>query len=177
MGGGKIYHSLQWWNGSENDPDTWDSYFPEAHKPIPFQVRPPPKAVQAHEASCFGRRPLGNHLFGWLQVAEGDSGKSAYKVLDWAVSEMKKKRSEQFFIAAGIFRPHIPWEVPAKYFDMYPLDKVQLPAHKKDDLLDAWDHGRRSWHQWVAQNDQWKQAVRGYLASIAFADAMVGRLK
>ena len=176
MGGGKIYHSLQWWNGSENDPDTWDSYFPEPHKPIPFQVRPPTKDVQAHEASCFGRRPLGNHLFGWLPVAEDDPGMSDYKVVEWALSEMKKKRDKPFFIAAGIFRPHIPWEVPAKYFDMYPLDKVQLPAHQEDDLADTWDHGRRSWHQWVAQNDQWKQAVRGYLASITFADAMVGRL-
>ena len=176
MGGGKIYHSLQWWNGSENDPETWDSYFPEPHKPIPFQVRPPTKDVQAHEASCFGRRPLGNHLFGWLPVAEDDPGMSDYKVVEWAVGEMKKKRDKPFFIAAGIFRPHIPWEVPAKYFDMYPLDEVQLPAHKEDDLADTWDHGRRSWHQWVAQNDQWKQAVRGYLASITFADAMVGRL-
>jgi arylsulfatase A-like enzyme len=176
MGGGKIYHSLQWWNGSENDPDTWDSYFPEPHKPIPFQVRPPTKDVQAHEASCFGRRPLGNHLFGWLPVAEDDPGMSDYKVVEWALSEMKKKRDKPFFIAAGIFRPHIPWEVPAKYFDMYPLDKVQLPSHQEDDLADTWDHGRRSWHQWVAQNDQWKQAVRGYLASITFADAMVGRL-
>ena len=176
VGGGKIYHSLQWWNGSENDPDTWDSYFPEAHKPIPFQVRPPVKAVQEHEESCFGRRPLGKHLFGWLPVAEDDQAMSDYKVVDWALSEMKKKREKPFFIAAGIFRPHIPWEVPAQYFDLYPLDKVKLPPHKKNDLLDAWNHGRRSWHQWVVQNGQWKEAVRGYLASITFADAMVGRL-
>jgi arylsulfatase A-like enzyme len=176
VGGGKIYHSLQWWNGSENDPDTWDAYFPEAHKPIPFQVRPPAADVRAHEASCFGRRPLGNHLFGWLPVAVDDAGMSDYQVVEWAVGEMKKKRDKPFFIAAGIFRPHIPWEVPRKYFDLYPLDKIQLPAHREDDLIDTWDHGRRSWHQWVVQNDQWKPAVQGYLASITFADAMVGRL-
>ena len=31
-----------------------------------------------------------------------------------------------FFVTAGFHRPHIPWHVPQKYFDLYPLESVQL---------------------------------------------------
>ena len=58
-------------------------------------------------------------------------------VVDWAIEEMNKKRSKPAFIAVGLFRPHIPWEVPKEWFDKYPLDKVDLPKHLKNDLDDA----------------------------------------
>jgi arylsulfatase A-like enzyme len=35
---------------------------------------------------------------------------------------------------------------------------------------------RRSWQRWLNENHLWKSAVQGYLASISFADAQVGRL-
>jgi arylsulfatase A-like enzyme len=28
-GAGKIFHALQWMKGSENDPESWDAYFPD----------------------------------------------------------------------------------------------------------------------------------------------------
>ena len=39
-----------------------------------------------------------------------------------------------FFIACGLFNPHMPWYVPKKYFDMFPLDEVTTPKLKEDDL-------------------------------------------
>lgn len=35
---------------------------------------------------------------------------------------------------------------------------------------------RRHWHEWIATNKKWEDAVQAYLASVSFADAMVGRL-
>ena len=35
---------------------------------------------------------------------------------------------------------------------------------------------KRKWHKWISDNNQWKKAVQGYLASLAFADDMVGSL-
>jgi arylsulfatase A-like enzyme len=105
-----------------------------------------------------------------------------YKVVDWAITELAKKHEKPFFQAVGIFRPHIPWYVPQKYFDMYPLDKVKLPYVKEGWLQDlppaAQQSGskRRKWHEWIVENDQWKKAIQGYLASITFADFQLGRL-
>ena len=36
------------------------------------------------------------------------------------------ERERPFFLAAGTWKPHDPWEIPQKYFDMYPLEKVEL---------------------------------------------------
>jgi arylsulfatase A-like enzyme len=91
------------------------------------------------------------------------------------------------FLAAGIYRPHLPWYVPGKYFDLYPLESLQLPTVDVDDLDDVPDSapfqgspgiemGPTDQHEWVLQNDLWREAVQGYLASITFADAMVGRI-
>jgi arylsulfatase A-like enzyme len=104
------------------------------------------------------------------------------KVVDWAVGELAMNHDRPLFQAVGIFRPHIPWFVPKQYFDMYPLDEIRLPAERPD-----WREGlpeagrqmgqaRRRWHEWIAANDEWKKAVQGYLASISFADAQLGRL-
>jgi arylsulfatase A-like enzyme len=176
VGGGKIYHSLQWWAGSENDPNTWDVYFPKAHKPIPTWVRPPKAEFDRQGKAFFGRRPLGKLLFGWTPLDVTDPETSDHQVVDWAVGQMKKKRDKPFFIACGLFRPHIPWEVPRKYFDMHPVNKIKPLKIQTDDLRDAWDHRRRHWHQWVLQNKQWPAAIQGYLASITYADHQVGRL-
>jgi arylsulfatase A-like enzyme len=85
------------------------------------------------------------------------------------------------FLACGFTRPHLPWYVPQKYFDMHPLDRVQLPIVKEDDLDDVPEIGRRfakpqGDHARVTKADAWKKGVQAYLAAITFADAMVGRV-
>ncbi len=174
MGTGKIYHALQWWPGSECPAEDWDEYWPSAKKPIPEWVRP--EIVPDSEAGLTKGRPLGGNLFGAQPLKVSDEKTSDYKVVEWAVSQLKKKHDKPFFLACGIFRPHIPWEVPQKYFDMYPLGSFELPPHKKNDLADAFSHGREHWHQWVMKNDYWDDLVQGYLASITYSDAMLGRL-
>lgn len=83
--------------------------------------------------------------------------------------------------AVGICRPHLPWYVPKKYFDIYPLESIVLPKSDQRDLDDLPPAGVRianpsGDHAAVVKHDQWKQAVRGYLASITCADAMLGRV-
>jgi arylsulfatase A-like enzyme len=99
-----------------------------------------------------------------------------YHVVDWARYQLSLKHDKPFFLAVGLWKPHDPWEVPQKYFDLYPLENIALPDCKEDDLIDALDHGRRWIHQWVIDNNQWEKVIQSYAASISFADAMVGRL-
>lgn len=174
VGGGKIYHALQWGPWSENDPATWDAYFPEAHKPIPRWVRPSTAELGRDDRGKIGKRPHDQLRFLPLNVR--DEQTSDHKVVDWAIRELRRDHTKPFFIACGIFRPHIPWEVPTKYYKPFPLDEIVLPVNTPDDLADCWDHGRQHWHRWILRNKQWRHAVRGYLASIMYADAQIGRL-
>jgi arylsulfatase A-like enzyme len=75
----------------------------------------------------------------------------------------------------------MPWDVPKKYYDLFPLDKIQLPPTREDDLKDVPPAGVRMAkpqgdHAAILRAGRWKEAVQGYLAAIAYCDAQVGRL-
>lgn len=177
VGGGKIFHTLQWTPGdSQNDPDAWDDYRGDPLNPLAKDWPRPPLVPDA-EAGLTPGRPLGkSHFFGSaaLDVADEDTGD--HKVVDWAITEMRKAQDKPLFLAVGLFRPHIPWEVPRKWFDLHPLDEVKLPEHLSDDLSDAHDHGRRGWHKWVVENKKWEEFMQGYMASTSYVDHQIGRL-
>ncbi|MBK8042426.1 MAG: sulfatase [Haliscomenobacter sp.] len=114
----------------------------------------------------------------------GDEALNDFHTASWAIKELEKPHDKPFFIACGIFRPHMPWNVPQKYFDQFPLDQIVLPPYKPDDLNDIPLPGKR-----IADNGDhkalmktgnpvalWKEAIQAYLASIAFADAQIGRV-
>ena len=103
------------------------------------------------------------------------------QVVDWAVGELRKSQTKPLFLGVGIFKPHIPWFVPQEYYDLYPLDKVMTPPVREwrkglPPAAQAMGEERRQWHYWIVANGDWANAVQGYLAAIAFADAQLGRL-
>ncbi len=188
MGTGKIFHGLQWVDGSENEPSAWDDYYPSALDQIPPQIRPH-DLVPDSESGIVGQRPLGGgtdrrgQVFGAHPIQAPAEKMSDALVADWAIAQLKKHPSasaQPLLLAVGFFRPHIPWEVPQKYFDLYPLEQIDLPPDVPGDLDDTKGHDRVSWHEWVLANDakfqMWRRLVQGYLASITFADEQLGRV-
>jgi arylsulfatase A-like enzyme len=166
VGGGKIYH------GSFPDPQSWQEYFPSQ-----TQNKPP----DPHPAKLPANGIPRTAQFDWGPLTEPDSRMGDHQVVDWAASELRKKQDKPLFLACGIFRPHLPWYVPQKYFDYFPLGKITLPTIKEDDLDDVPPLGRKMAkpegdHKSVMDHNLWRQAVQAYLASIAFADAQIGRL-
>lgn len=176
-GGGKIFHTLQWSPGdSQNDPDAWDEYRGDPLDPI-SKDWPRPKLIPDAKAGISAGRPLGpRHLFGAqpLQVADDQTGD--HMVVDWAAKQLSKQHDKPLFLAVGLFRPHIPFEVPQAYFDMHPLKSIQLPARIENDLEDSRTPQRQPWHNWVVKNNQWKTMMQGYLASISYTDHQLGRI-
>ncbi len=178
LGAGKIYHSQAppWTPTSQVEPANWDFYFPSAYISHPFQIRAPKEVIYPADVDNEGRPGGSDGWWTWGPIPLPDEKMSDYHVVEWAKYQLKQKHDKPFFLAVGTWKPHDPWEVPQKYFDMYPLEDVVLPEYKKDDLEDAFDHGRRWIHKWVVDNGQWKKVIQSYAASITFSDAMVGRL-
>ncbi|WP_157609905.1 sulfatase [Roseimaritima ulvae] len=177
-GGGKIFHTLQWTPGdSQNDPDAWDDYRGDPLDPISADW-PRPKRIPDAKAGLTPGRPLGGRyqLFGAKPLQVPDEQTGDHMVVDWAAEQLAAKRDKPLFLAVGLFRPHIPFEVPQKYFDMHPLKDVTLPTVLDNDLDDARVPERQSWHRWVVKNKQWRKFMQGYLASISYTDHQLGRL-
>ena len=192
-GGGKIFHALSWitkgYGKQQNEEKLWDYYWPSATDPMPDPQWPLAAQAKRSAAGYLHSKPIAigkdqkgrpPHFFDWAADHQPESGTADYQVASWATRELSKTRDKPFFHAIGIFRPHIPWYAPSKYFDLYPEKSVFLPNVREDDLDDVPLAGQRSirkaWHRWLVDNEEWRGAVRGYLASISFADAQVGRL-
>lgn len=178
LGAGKIYHSQAppWTPTSQVEPDNWHFYYPSAYISHPYQIRAPKEIIYPADVDNEGRPGGNNGWWTWGPIPVPDEKMADYHVIDWARYQLALKHEKPFFLAAGVWKPHDPWEVPQKYFDIYPLENIVLPEYKEDDLEDAFDHGRRWIHKWVVDNDEWKKVVQSYAASITFSDAMLGRL-
>ena len=119
--------------------------------------------------------------FDWGPLDASDEEMGDYRLVTWAGEQLQRKHDKPLFLAVGFVKPHLPWYAPRKYFDMFPLESIQLPVVKPDDLNDVPEAGvrmaqprRRS--SAVVTHNQWKQAVQGYLATIKFLDEQIGRL-
>ncbi len=171
-GSGKLLHYFI-------DAPSWDEYYPAKETEDPFPRTFYPK-----------KRPVNLPVGGPWQYVETDwaaldvSNKEFggdYLVSEWISKQLRKKQDKPFFLACGIYRPHEPWFVPKKYFEPFPLEGIQLPpGYKKDDLADLPPAGKRRgpnrYFPHIQKHGQWKQGIQGYLASIYFADAMIGRV-
>ncbi|MEL7498989.1 MAG: sulfatase [Planctomycetota bacterium] len=127
----------------------------------------------------------GHPLWDWGVIKERDEDSPDYKIASWTVDALKNQKADQpFLIGTGFVRPHVPQYASQKWFDMYPLETVQLPKYRKDDLKDlssyAIDITRLKHvaptHEWVLENDQWKPLVQSYLACVSFVDSQVERV-
>jgi arylsulfatase A-like enzyme len=101
---------------------------------------------------------------------------------DKAIAVLEQQHDKPFFLAYGSFNPHMPWYVPQKYFDMYPLDQIVLPELKEDDLDDlpplakAVSDGIGSFADKVIKAGKHKEAVQAYLATTTYVDTQIGRV-
>lgn len=100
-----------------------------------------------------------------------------YMVAEAAICMMEEHKDEPWFIGAGFFRPHVPFIVPSRYFDMYQVGDIQVPPFDPSELKIApriaYDSTDPNYGMTPQQH---REAVRAYYAAISFVDAQVGRL-
>jgi choline-sulfatase len=180
--GGKIYHAnhggpegrLTGWHGGRrgfDDDAAWMRRFPAPGVQIPD--------LPVHTGQNFNGLDIWHWDWGAIKVADDVTDDGA--VTGWAAEFLRQKSPQPFFLAVGLYRPHSPWYVPEQYFNDRPLNEVQLPEVKEDDLADipAFAKGgpkQQEYHDLIVKQDKWREAVRAYLASVTFCDAMLGRV-
>jgi iduronate 2-sulfatase len=111
---------------------------------------------------------------------------------DVAVSKLQEfsKVKQPFFFGIGYYRPHLPFNAPKKYWDLYDRAKIPLarnPFEPKSAPLMANNMNRelRGYqdflnapkpHEGSLTEAQSRLLRHGYLASVSYVDAQVGRL-
>ncbi len=157
-GAGKIYH------GDTYFPSEWTEYMDR--KGIAEHGPNVAKDEGFHE-------PLKHDL--------RDEDISDWHIVNWCIKQLETPRDRPFFIACGLHKPHLPFAVPRKYYELFPRDAIQLPPYRENDLDDlppagvkmalaSGDHAR------FLQSGRWKDAIQSYLATCAYMDMNLGRL-
>jgi iduronate 2-sulfatase len=167
---GKIYHygvPGQIGTAGLDDPPSWD-------------VTVNPRGVDKDEEPLLTNytadRGLGSALAFHASPAS-DEEHTDGKVASEAIALLERNKDRPFFIAAGFYRPHCPYIAPQKYFDMYPLDQIEVPRASPEALA---QYPTAAFFtqppNWGLTEQQEREAIRAYYASISFMDANVGRL-
>ena len=95
-----------------------------------------------------------------------------------AIRLLEANKDRPFFLAVGLYRPHTPYVAPKAYFDRYPLAEIELPALSDLDRSRTPKpaYGSAKKDQDAMTDDQRRQAIQAYWASVTFMDAQVGRI-
>ena len=117
----------------------------------------------------------------WNAFPEKDEQMPDTKAAKWASDRLKENHEKPFLLMVGFLRPHVPWNVPQKWWDLYNPEKITLAPYKKDDLNDVPKISRESnilsfmpQTEWAIKNNKLKQVTQSYMASISFVDHCVG---
>lgn len=175
-GAGKIYHE------SYKRPTDWDDYL-AAGASDPDDVENPGKG-KGKKAAAAATSDSPNDGVGGIKFKPlncEDKDMVDYATVSYCLKQLSQPHDKPLFLACGIKKPHMPWDVPKKYYDMYPLESIQLPKVIEHDLDDIPPAGvamakPKGDHAAILASGRWKDAVQGYLAAITFCDAMIGRL-
>jgi arylsulfatase A-like enzyme len=189
FGGGKVYHHTAEFNRA----DDWDEYFDqvfdshaqqELHrgsgKPFRWDEGFPLNGLP--EVAALATPPANPREFDWGPFDVPDAEMGDGRMVSWAEGVLRSPPAEPFFLAAGIYRPHLPWYAPRGYFEMFSLESITPPPVMAGDTDDVPPGGQRMAAQRredleiVRRRGKYAEMLQAYLASISFCDALVGRL-
>lgn len=104
-----------------------------------------------------------------------------------AVAKLRELKDKPFFLAVGFFKPHLPFNAPARYWDLYDPDRLPLPIpsvparntrpaislHKSSELTPRYTGLAVPGQVSASEGRHLRQA---YAACVSYVDAQVGRV-
>ncbi len=171
---GKVFH-----NPRDSDEESWSerAWEPDVKGPAYF-AEESKKFVKPSDR--FGDRGP------WYEGA--DQPDEAYydgQVKAKTVADLKRlaARGEPFFLAAGFRRPHLPFNAPQKYFDLYdgsdfrPSDQRGRPAGAPNGLKGSGEIHLYHFKEETYNSDEFhRKSLLGYYAAVSFIDQQVGEI-
>jgi len=166
MARGKIFHAA---NGMWSDSQSWDLHvntegnYGQKEKEPGMMANGMPKGAVANN-------------FDWGLTDGVFEETPDYLNAKWAGDQLQKDYDKPFFLACGIFRPHLGWFVPKQFYDKFKVDEIILPDVNENDYDDIPKSGFSPSPDYYATKKYGKQkdAVQAYLACINYADSCVG---
>ena len=165
-GGGKVFHHTPGFN----PPDSWDEYFDLVTD------------LKTDDFLISYRQPRHIPSFDWGPLDKTDMEMGDGATVRWAEEFLARDHDDPFFLAVGLFQPHLPFYAPRAWYDSVTPEDAPVPLDKPGDLDDVPAPGHKLANYRVAdlelivEHDDMGDVVRSYTAGIRHADALVGRV-
>jgi iduronate 2-sulfatase len=192
VGLGKIYH------GGFDDPASWSA--PAASKPgaagNAAAAKKPGVAKKKKAASAPAGEPAGTTAGNLTKPSRGPAfratdeapnGGGEGELADKAIAALQtfKTGTQPFFLAVGFHKPHLPFNAPKAYWEMYDPAKIPLagnpfppkgaPAYALAEKNELWSYSGVPDVRHLP-DDYARQLKHGYYAAVSYMDAQLGRV-
>ena len=97
-----------------------------------------------------------------------------------------KKSDKPFFLSAGFISPHLPFNAPKKYWDLYDRNTIMQPENYNYTPVDAPKMSITNWPEMRSYSNIPKQGqvsdslaidlIHGYYATVSYTDALIGEI-
>lgn len=166
---GKIFSGDQ----RELDPVSWSE--PEILKQAGWK-----NSIQAGKGQ-FGKGAA------WEDAEVSDEGYSDGKLAELAIDKLSSFQASQkpFFLAVGFFKPHLPFNAPKRYWDLYD-PKIFDVADDGKQVQNVSEHAPHSHRELggyrdIPEDEHIDEATtrklrHGYYACVSYVDAQIGKL-
>jgi iduronate 2-sulfatase len=179
---GKVYHH------SQDDIENWSIYFPK--EPNAYVK---PETIERvlglkKEANAKGlkgkayRQYVKGPAFENAEVS--DEGYKDGRSAKNAIETLHEIKDEKFFMVVGLSKPHLPFNAPKKYWDLYDKDDFEIPS--KDEPKGMYENALTNWGELRAYSNIPKEGnvddnlskdlKHGYYACVSYVDAQLGKV-
>ena len=168
---GKVYHH------SSDDKESWGIHFPKEKndwlKPESLAIIDSlVKAGDTKNGPAFECANVDDDAY-----ADGRVGRNA-------VETLRKIKDEPFMMVVGLSKPHLPFNSPKKYWDLYNREDFKVPSRETpkgmySQALTNWGELRKYYgipQTGFLDDDMTRELIHGYYACVSFMDAQVGRV-
>lgn len=102
-----------------------------------------------------------------------------------AIRELNQLKDKPFFLAVGFYKPHLPFNAPKKYWDLYDRGKLSQASQGKPpqnsfsklNLHNSYEPTTHyKWDGKVVTEKQGRTLKHGYYAAVSYVDAQIGKV-
>lgn len=169
---GKVYHH------AFDDKESWTTHFKKEDNTY---LKPENIALLTKLNQQSGKKLNGP------AYEDADVDDEAYKdgrAAKYAIETLRKLKGDNFLMFVGLSKPHLPYNAPKKYWDLYNKNDFKIPSREKPEdmyrlALTNWGE-LRGYHgipkEGDLDDDLTRNLIHGYNASVSYIDAQVGKV-
>jgi arylsulfatase A-like enzyme len=168
---GKVYHH------AIDDKSSWTNHFPKEENSY----------VKAENITLMENLKKEGKPVKGPAFEDADVEDEAYKdgrAAKYAIETLNQIKNDKFLMFVGLSKPHLPFNAPKKYWNLYNKNDFEIPSREKPKdvyrlALTNWGE-LRGYHNIPAEgdlnDDLTRTLIHGYHASISYVDAQVGKV-